>query len=109
MKKAVVCTTTFPAREAADDFLKAAMHTQLVACVQIQPVESVYVWKGEVCHETEVSLKMKTADYCVGVLETLLKSMHPYEVPEFTVTEIIGGSEEYLQWIFECVAPENAG
>ncbi|MDW2111665.1 divalent cation tolerance protein CutA, partial [Vibrio sp. 2089] len=32
-----------------DEIIKGLLEAQLAACIQTMPIESHYVWKGEVC------------------------------------------------------------
>jgi periplasmic divalent cation tolerance protein len=78
----------------------------LAACVNIIPqIESVYRWQGEVCRETEVLLIAKTARERFPALETAVKGLHSYQVPEIIALPIEGGSEQYLKWLQESVTP----
>jgi uncharacterized protein involved in tolerance to divalent cations len=36
-------------------------------------------------------------------LEAAVRSLHPYEVPEFLILEANGGSLSYLKWIDDSV------
>ena len=41
----------------------------------------------------------KTARTRLGPLRDRIAGLHPYDVPEFLVLPIAGGSEEYLEWL----------
>jgi periplasmic divalent cation tolerance protein len=64
-------------------------------------VESVYRWKGKVERAKEYLLVMKTTAGRLKELESEVKRLHSYEVPEFLVVKVEGGSGEYLEWIAE--------
>ena len=92
--------TTCPDAETASSIAAALVEAQLAACVQIgQVVESVYRWDNNICqsHEVPMQIKCMASDY--HAIEQLVIKMHPYEVPEFIATPIIGGFGPYLQWI----------
>jgi periplasmic divalent cation tolerance protein len=78
---------------------------RLAACVNIGmgAVESVYRWKGKVETAREFLLVIKTTASHLAALEKEVKRLHSYDVPEFVVLEIAGGSKEYLQWLEESV------
>jgi periplasmic divalent cation tolerance protein len=44
-------------------------------------------------------LLIKTRAALVPELQKRLLEMHPYELPEFLVLPVAGGSEAYLKWI----------
>ncbi len=47
---------------------------------------------------------MKTTAARVPALRARVHELHDYEVPEFIVMPIVGGSEAYLNWIRESTA-----
>src|SRR6266853_7138 len=75
---------------------------KLAACANIvSRVESIYRWKGKVERAREVLVIMKTTATRLRELEREVKRLHSYDVPEFIVLPIVGGSKEYLRWISE--------
>ncbi|MGV6826063.1 MAG: divalent-cation tolerance protein CutA [bacterium] len=94
--------TTCPDERTATEIAKTLVTEQLAACVQIhQPVKSVYRWKGEVQHDNEHLLGIKTTQACYSALEQRLIALHPYDIPEIIATDIERGSAPYLRWIEE--------
>ncbi len=78
---------------------------RLAACVNVLPeMESFYRWKGQVETDRERQLVMKTTSARVPELKARVHNLHGYEVPEFIVMPIVGGSEAYLNWIRESTA-----
>jgi periplasmic divalent cation tolerance protein len=78
---------------------------RLAACVNVSgEMDSVYRWKGKIETDRERQLVMKTTTDRVPALKARLHQLHDYEVPEFIVVPIVGGSEAYLQWIRESAA-----
>lgn len=78
---------------------------RLAACVNVLPeMESFYRWKGQVENDHERQLVMKTTVARVAALRARVHELHDYEVPEFLVLPIVGGSEAYLNWIRESTA-----
>ena len=53
----------------------------LVACVNMAPVRSLYRWNGEFCDDEEHLLILKTRKDLVEAVIGELKALHPYEVP----------------------------
>jgi len=78
---------------------------RLAACVNVilSPVESHYTWKGRVERAREYLLVMKTRTRRLRDLEKEVKRLHRYDVPEFMVLPVAGGSKEYLVWLMNCV------
>ncbi len=73
---------------------------RLAACVNVLgEMDSIYRWKGSVEIERERQLIIKTTAARVDALRARLAEIHTYEVPEFVVLPISGGSEPYLGWL----------
>lgn len=73
---------------------------RLAACVNVVPgVRSFYWWDGSVQDDDELLLVIKTRVELLPQLESAIKELHSYEVPEFIVLPIDGGSSAYLAWI----------
>ena len=81
------------------------VNERLAACVNVMPeMESIYRWKGQVETDHERQLVIKTTVARVAALRARLHELHDYDVPEFIVMPIAGGSEAYLNWIRESTA-----
>lgn len=91
---------TCPDKEVALAIATQLVEQKLAACVNMIPgVESVYRWQGKVHLDTEVQLLVKTHSDCLGAIEQMLQSAHPYDVPEWLVLSLDGGATTYLDWI----------
>ena len=93
----VLYSTVPPSRSA--DLAERLLAKNLVACVNITPVRSLYRWKGEACDEEEHLLILKTRRDCVEQVIRALKDMHPYEVPEIIALPVLAGYTPYLEWV----------
>jgi periplasmic divalent cation tolerance protein len=79
---------------------KVLVGEQLAACVNVLPaMTSIYRWHGAVQQEAEEQMVIKTTTDRLGDLETRLRELHPYELPEFLVITADAGSEAYLKWV----------
>ena len=78
---------------------------RLAACVNIilSPAESIYTWKGKLEKAREYLLVMKTTAKRLAELESEVKRLHSYDVPEFIALPIVAGSRDYLAWLQESV------
>lgn len=102
MNEMVLVLTTMPDDARADELARTLVDERLAACVAVHaPMMSTYRWKGQVEHEAERQLVIKTTRDRVAALETRLRGLHPYELPEFIVIATGGGSERYLAWVRE--------
>ncbi len=92
------------AEEIAFELVKA----KLAACAQVLgPVFSTYWWNDKVENSTEWMVFIKTIEDKYPLLETKIKEIHPYEVPEIIAHEIKFGNPQYLNWIEKEVGEEK--
>jgi periplasmic divalent cation tolerance protein len=100
MSNLAIVLTTMPDDPRADELARTLVTERLAACVNVHgPMSSTYRWKQTVEREVERQLVIKTTADRVAALERRLRELHPYEVPEFLVVPIEGGSDTYLQWV----------
>jgi periplasmic divalent cation tolerance protein len=104
----VVVLTTVPADFDVEPLARGLLEARLAACVNVLPrMRSIYRWQGRVETAGEHLLIVKTRRDRVPDLEAALAAAHPYEVPEFLVLPVSGGSAAYLAWVAgESRAPE---
>ena len=98
----VIVLTTLPADFESRTFGRTLVDERLAACVNLlPPMDSVYRWEGQVEHDTERQVIIKTSRERVPALWERIRELHPYETPEFVVLPIQDGSDAYLRWIGE--------
>jgi len=98
----VVVLTTIPADADPSALAQALVKERLAACVSVlPPMTSIYRWKGDVETATERQLVIKTASSKTAELQQRLLALHSYDVPEFLILPVTGGSDAYLSWIRE--------
>ena len=80
---------------------RSVVGKRLAACANMgtAAVESVYWWKGKMEKAREFPLTIKTTEGRVKELEKEVKRWHSYDVAEFLVLPVEGGSREYLSWV----------
>jgi periplasmic divalent cation tolerance protein len=94
--------TTCADKESAQKIAKLLVEKRLAACVQMFPVESVYLWKGEVCSDSETALFIKSKAALFDKIAAAIKESHAYELPEIIQIPITDGLPDYLKWLAEC-------
>ena len=103
--QAVIVLTTVGADADAAAIARTLVEERLAACVNLLPeMTSIYRWKGSVEQEREQQLVIKTAADRVEALRVRLRTLHPYELPEFVVLTA-GASEAYAAWVGESLTP----
>ena len=99
MADVVIVLTTVPSSQ-HEVIARALVEERLAACVNaLPPVTSFYRWKGLLEQDSEQPLIIKTLRARLPALEGRLRELHPYELPEFLVVDVAGGSEVYLAWV----------
>lgn len=97
----VIVLTTMPDDPAkTDELSRALVEERLAACVNVHgPMASTYRWEGQVEREAERQVVIKTTRDRLAALKKRLHELHPYELPEFLVVDVDGGSDAYLSWV----------
>jgi len=97
----ILCTC--PDKDSAEQLAHLLVNEQLSACVNILPgISSIYWWQGQSTSAQEYLLLIKARKEQYQVLESRIKKLHPYEVPEIIAVSIENGLPEYLHWIDSC-------
>lgn len=109
METAIVVLSTCPDSRVAGRIAKALVDERLAACVnEIPGLTSTYRWEGRVHRDAEVLLLIKTTQDQWPALETRLKELHPYELPELIVLPVCGVNAAYLDWLRQNAAGPEA-
>ena len=96
----VLILTTVPAAARADAIARSLVDERLAACVNVlSPMTSFYRWQGKIEQEEERQIVIKTTRDRVASVQTRLRDLHAYEVPEFLVLAVSDGSTGYLDWV----------
>jgi periplasmic divalent cation tolerance protein len=70
------------------------------ACVNIvSEVDSFFWWRKRVDAAQESLLIIKTTASLLPQIIDMVKEAHSYAIPEIIALPIIGGNEDYLNWI----------
>jgi periplasmic divalent cation tolerance protein len=80
--------TTVANRDDARRLARQMVRAGLAACAQLEPIESIYVWKGELVEEPEIRITFKTTRQHRQALMELLREVHPYEIPAIMATPL---------------------
>ncbi len=96
-----VVLTTVGSQSAASALGRSLVQKGLAACVQLEPINSIYFWEGKLEEDTETRLVIKTTR--LDELKKYIHSpgVHPYKVPQWVVLEAKDVSEAYLGWAKE--------
>lgn len=102
MSEPMIVFVTCGSEEEALNISRALVEERLAACVNlISPIRSMYRWEEKIWDEKEWLLIIKTQRKRFQEVETRVKSLHSYSVPEIIALPIIAGSYSYLDWLTE--------
>ena len=97
---ALIVFTSAPDRAVAEKIAHALIERKLAACVNILGgCTSIYRWQGKIENTSEIPLLIKTRAAIYDEVEALVKSLHPYELPEIVAVSIERGLPDYLDWV----------
>ena len=99
--KYCMIVVSFADEDESERIISELFERRLVACAQLQNVQSRYMWKGKLERDDEVVAFLKTKAELYDRVEACVKEMHSYEVPEIIAVPIEKGSEDYLKGIDE--------
>ena len=89
----------------ANKIAAALLNQKKAACVSIFPKgNSFFWWEGKVEKSEEYLLIAKTISSLLDDLIKLVKKIHSYDVPEIVALPIIGGNDNYLDWLGEVLS-----
>jgi len=102
MKEAseIVVFITIDTKEEAQRIAKVLLEQRKAACVNIIPgVSSLFWWEDKLDSAQESLLIVKTKASVLNEVIRLVKEIHSYDVPEIIAMPIVGGNQDYLEWI----------
>ena len=105
-EEVLLVLSTFPDVATARRIGRELVEQHCAACANILPqIESIYWWEKRVENANETLALFKTTVARYAALETTLKRLHPYEIPEIIAFSLEQGLPDYLRWVVEhCTA-----
>jgi len=101
----IVILITSDSIEEADHIARVLLEKKKVACVNIlRGIDSYFWWEGKPDSARENLLIAKTRASLLPEVVALVRKIHSYDVPEVIALPIIGGNQDYLDWIEQSVA-----
>ncbi len=95
----ILVLITTPSSEVGAQIAEALVGQKLAACVNVLPgIRSIYAWKGAVQADEESLLIVKSRLELFDALQSAVRLLHPYEVPEIIALPVIAGAQSYLDW-----------
>lgn len=81
--------------------IKALLSQNLAACIQVQKIESHYVWQNELYESNEELLLIKTRTSCYDDVTQCILTHHNYDVPEIIQIPVSNAYEAYSMWVHD--------
>ncbi|MBU4499849.1 MAG: divalent-cation tolerance protein CutA [Gammaproteobacteria bacterium] len=92
--------TNLPDAASAETLATALIDHRAAACVNVlAPCRSIYRWQGRLETAAEIPLLIKTSVANYPLVEQIVRSQHPYDVPELIAIPITHGLPAYLDWL----------
>ncbi|USD68204.1 divalent-cation tolerance protein CutA [Vibrio sp. SCSIO 43136] len=101
MSETSFCTvlSTYCDDEVGKTIIDSLLNKKLAACIQVMPIQSHYLWQGEICQDSEKLMIIKTTHVLYESVEAEIVALHDYETPQVVQLPITNGLEAYLQWL----------
>ncbi|WP_420638887.1 divalent-cation tolerance protein CutA [Candidatus Poriferisocius sp.] len=96
----VTCATADEART----IMEAVVGRRLAACAQTWPIESCFRWDGDIDHDREHLVLMKTTDACFEAVCAAIAELHSYDLPAIAALPLSHCGPGYEEWLAESVA-----
>lgn len=100
MNEILLVITNLPDARTADLMAQRLIEERVAACVnRLEPCTSTYRWHDNIEIATETPLLIKTTHAAYQRVEQLIRTMHPYELPEIIAVPVSVGLPVYLDWV----------
>lgn len=90
---------TFPKKSEAQKIGKGLLRKKLIACINMFPVNSSYLWKGKIVGDKEVLAILKARDDNFPQIESYILKNHSYTIPEVVAIKASDVNYKYLDWL----------
>lgn len=88
----------FPSKHEAEKICCELLSMRLIACANMFPSSSIYLWKRRMVHHHEYIALMKTTKSNAAKAKKAILELHSYDVPG--VMELPAkGNKEYEDWV----------
>lgn len=91
--------TTTNTEAAAWHVADTLLTQNLVACAQVEKIESRYMWDGAIQSTTEYKLLLKTVEAQYTTIERIILSIHPYDVPAIYAVSVTAIEPAFAEWV----------
>jgi len=94
----ILIYVTNPNKQEAEKVINHLIDKKLIACGNIFPITSCYLWKGEKENSNEFVCLLKTKNENWEVVKKEIKKIHSYDIP--CIIKInVEANKEYDDWV----------
>lgn len=94
----ILLYTTHPDEACARRIGQSLLAAKLIACANYFPMNSEYLWLGQLASEQECVAVYKTTKQLAERASKHIETVHPYEIP-CILQLTVAANEAYEQWI----------
>lgn len=95
----IVIYITCLGEEEARKISKHLLDKHLIACANMFPVRSMYLWKGKINDGAEFAIIAKTKKENFDAVQKEVKKLHSYDVPCIECWNVEDVNKEYRDWV----------
>jgi len=96
--KAISIYLTCKDNTEAKKISQALLKKKLVACANIFPVNSLYLWRKKIESSEETAVVFKTLKNNLGKVEKEIKRLHSYDLPSYFIEEV-EVNKQVMTWL----------
>ena len=79
------------------------LEKKLIACANLIPMSSLYLWEGKLISSKEIVILAKTTDKKFAAIEKEATALHSYHCPCITSWKIEKANAAYEQWVKDMI------
>lgn len=95
----IAVAITFKDIDSAKKFSRNMLEKKLVACCNFFPVESMYLWEGDIQQEHEILMLCKSSKEKYSKIKDFAEKNHPYDIPLVESWDIDNINLPYINWL----------
>lgn len=100
MSEILLVMTNLPDAKSAKAMTEHIIQSRAATCVnQLAACTSTYLWENKIVNAQEIPLLIKTTRAAYPQLEKLIRTAHPYDLPEIIALPVTLGLPAYLSWV----------
>ena len=99
----VIIYSTFKDTAEAVKIGKLILDKKLASCVNIWPIQSMYMWEGKFENHLEAGMYIKTLEHHLAEIEDLIEKNHSYTIPFIGAIEVRRHNRPYREWMTSVV------